>query len=63
MERRENKAEVLIACLFIVLGALTISIALYVLKEEEHPDSVLAVMVIAALSIVCFGVLAAIKFK
>lgn len=42
MEKREQRAEVLIALLFVLLGGLTCLIALIVLYEKESPDDVIA---------------------
>jgi hypothetical protein len=42
MEKREQRAEVLIALLFVLLGGLTCLIALIVLYEKESPDDVLS---------------------
>jgi divalent metal cation (Fe/Co/Zn/Cd) transporter len=63
MEKREQRAEVLIALLFVLLGGLTCLIALIVLYEKESPDDVLSVIVVAAISIVVLALLAVAKFR
>ncbi|ELR18103.1 uncharacterized protein ACA1_368040 [Acanthamoeba castellanii str. Neff] len=63
MEKREQRAEVLIALLFVLLGGLTCLIALIVLYEKESPDDVIAVIIVAAVSIVVLAVLAVAKFR
>jgi len=61
-ERREGRAEVLIALLFVLLGSFTCVIALIVLYENESPDDVVSVILLSSVSIVVLALLAAVKF-
>jgi len=62
MERREQRAAVLIALLFVILGTFTCVIALVVLYENESPDDVLSVIIISSVSIIVLAFLGIIKF-